>query len=140
MGAVAGIAILIALIGGHVAYGSWLTKGIRPRHFTTGLSVHEIRRIFDEKVARTGWKVVDDGNPMIAQSSLITGIRQQISLQTATDDAGRTTVVVGPQRWVTKWGVPKKGHTIRMRVNGFIASAKGSDPSIEPTLMPLRGR
>lgn len=140
MGAVAGIAILVVLIGGRIAYGNWLTKGIRPRHFATRLPVHEVRRIFDEKVARTGWKVVDDGNPMIAQSSLITGIRQQISLETTTDSTGQTTVVVGPQRWVTKWGVPKKGHTIRMRVNAFVASAKGSDPGIEPVLMPLRGR
>lgn len=139
MGGVLAIGVLIALIAGYIAYGNWLEKGIRPRSFDTKVSSDRLRTIFEQQVARTGWKVVDDGNPMVAQSSLVTGMRQQISLTTRSK-GDRTSVVVGPQRWVTKWGVPKKAHTLRMRLNSFVNAVRASDGSVTVTPGELRGR
>lgn len=135
----AGIAILVAIIGIWIAYGRWLTNGIKPRQFETSVSKDQLRALFMDKVAGHGWKIIDDGNPMVAQSSLITGIRQQIGLDLRT--AGATTVVVvGPQRWVTKYGIPKKAHTIRFRLNSFVSAVQATDPAARPQLQDLRGR
>jgi hypothetical protein len=127
-----GIGVLIAFAAAYFAYASWLTKGIRARQFTTRLSVEQLHSLFGEKVARAGWKVIDDGNPMIAQSSLATGIRQQIAMVVQRNQDGTCTVNVGPQRWVTKWGVPKKAHTIRLRLDSFVTAVKAVDASVAP--------
>jgi hypothetical protein len=140
VGAVVGIVILVAVIGGYIAYGNWLTNGIKPRVFTTRVSADQLRRTFVDKVARAGWKVVDDGNPMVAQSSLATGIRQQIALELGTGRDGAMRVRVGPNRWVTSWGVPRKAHTIRMRMDSFVKAVQQSDGSIAVTRTELRGR
>lgn len=140
MGTVLGIAVLAAIIGGYIAYGSWLTSGIKPRTFDTSVPADRLRDLFVTKVARAGWKVVDDGNPMVAQSPLLTGIRQQIGLTVRSKGQGRASVVVGPQRWVTSWGVPKKGHTIRMRLNAFVDAVRAEDGAIHVRTSELHGR
>jgi hypothetical protein len=140
VGAVGGIVILVVFIGAYIAYGNWLTNGIKPRVFTTSVSADQLRRTFVDKVARAGWKIVDDGNPMVAQSSLATGIRQQVALQLDTGSDGAMRVRVGPNRWVSRWGVPKKGHTIRMRMDSFVNTIQRSDASIAVTRTELRGR
>lgn len=140
MATVAGILVLAALIAAYVWYTNWLTRGIKPRVFSTKVDPRRLRALFEEKVARAGWKIVDDGNPMVAQSPLATGIRQQIALDVTTLDNGKTRVRIGPNRWVTSWGVPKKAHTIRMRMNAFTAAVQGADPSVHVTLTELRGR
>jgi hypothetical protein len=136
MGTAVGIAVIIGFIAAHVAYGNWLTKGIKPRSFDTSMSPEQLRAIFIDKVGRAGWKIVDDGNPIVAQSSLATGIRQQISLTTKHSN-GRTVVRVGPQRWVTKWGVPKKAHTIRIRLNSFVEAVQAHDAAIDVRVQDL---
>lgn len=140
MGTAAGIAILIVIVGSYIAYGNWLTNGIKPRMFTTSAPPDMVRQSFADKVARTGWKIVDDGNPMVAQSPLATGIRQQISLELSAGQNGATRVRVGPNRWVTSWGVPKKAHTIRMRMDSFVTAVQRIDPAISVTRTELRGR
>jgi len=134
-----GIGALALAIGAYVAYTSWLTNGIKPRTFDTALPAERLRALFVGRVARMGWKVVDDGNPMVVQSPLATGIRQQIALNLRSKD-GRTSVVVGPRRWVTKWGVPKKAHTIRMRLDGFVAAVQAEDRQVHVMTGELRGR
>lgn len=134
-----GISALVLLIGAYVAYTSWLTNGIKPRAFDTALPAERLRALFAGRVARMGWKVVDDGNPMVAQSPLATGVRQQIALKLRTNDGG-TSVIVGPQRWVTKWGVPKKAHTIRMRLDAFVAAVQAEDGVAHVRTGELRGR
>lgn len=140
MGSALGIVMLLALIAGYIAYSNWLTNGIRPRQFTTRMSPEQVRSLFSDRVARTGWKIVDDGNPMVAQSSLVTGIRQQITLIVQRNDDDSCTVRVGPQRWVTSWGVPKKAHTIRLRLDSFVGAARSVDASIAPVKLALQGR
>lgn len=126
MNTVVAILFIAAFIAGYVMYANWLKKGIRSRTYVTKASPDDLRRIFAAKVASSGWKVVDDGNPVVAQSPLITGIRQQIAMHMQQDDGG-IRVKIGPQRWVTKWGVPKKGHTIRFRLNGFESALRQLD-------------
>ena len=134
------IAAFVGLIAARIAYGNWLTKGIQPRGFETSTTPEHLRSLFIEKVGRAGWKIVDDGNPLVAQSSLATGIRQQIALTTQQQPNGKTYVKVGPQRWVTKWGVPKKGHTIRMRLDSFVGAVRAHDASIHVNVLELRSR
>jgi len=123
--------VIIGSIAGWVAYGNWLKSGIKPRRFVTTLGPHDVRSLFTDRVARTGWKIVDDGNPLVAQSSLVTGIRQQIGVEVARAANGQTSVQVGPNRIVTKYGVPKKGHTIRLRLNSFVGAVRAHDPFID---------
>jgi hypothetical protein len=134
-----GIGALALAIGAYVAYTSWLTNGIKPRAFDTELPAERLRTLFAGRVARMGWKVVDDGNPMVAQSSLATGIRQQVALNLRAKD-GRTSAIVGPRRWVTRWGVPKKAHTIRMRLDGFMAAVQAEDRRVHVRTGEVRGR
>lgn len=134
----AGIVALMLILGLYIAYGVWLTNGIKPREFETTLRPEQLREIFHERVVRAGWKLVDDGNPLVAQSSLATGIRQQIGLHTVAAD-GHTRVVVGPHRWVTKGLVPKKAHTLRIRINSFVQAVQAKDPAISVRLGELRG-
>lgn len=139
MGTVLAIGALVGFGAVYFAYATWLTNGIKPRVFKTRVPKTQLRDQFSEKVARAGWKIVDDGNPLIAQSSLITGIRQQIALELS-EDGPVTTVRVGPQRWVTKWGVPVKAHTIRLRLDSFVKAVREMDPAVAPQKSELRGR
>lgn len=134
-----GILVLAAIIVAWWKYTAWLEQGIKPRHFTTTLAAEEVRRLFVSAVTGTGWKIVDDGNPLICQSPLLTGIRQQLGLNVQDHEQG-TVVRVGPQRWVTSWGVPKKAHTLRMRLNAFEDAVRRADPSIAVTRSALSGR
>jgi hypothetical protein len=61
MGTVLAIGALVLLVGCHLAYCNWLTNGIKPRTFRTRIPAGDLRQIFREKVARAGWKIVDDG-------------------------------------------------------------------------------
>lgn len=132
MGAAVGIIILIALIGGAVAYSNWLKRGVRARDLTTGLSTQQLRNLFTERVARAGWSIVDDGNPMVAQSSLATGVRQQIGLWIQPNGSG-SHVRIAPMRLTRKalTGTPTKGHTLRIRMNSFVDAVRAHDPATD---------
>jgi hypothetical protein len=139
MATAAAIAIIVGIFVAYFKYAGWLTRGIKPRTFETKLDPHQVRSIFVDRVAHTGWKIVDDGNPLVAQSSLAAGIRQQIGLTIRTEN-GQTMVHVGPHRWVTKRGIPKKAHTLRIRMNSFVDSVRAHDANIVVTLQELRAR
>lgn len=62
-------------------YSKFLMSGMASRTIVTSASPAQVRDAFVRKVAGSTWKIVDDGNPMIAQSPLVTGIRQQIGLE-----------------------------------------------------------
>jgi hypothetical protein len=129
----AAIAILVATLGAYVSYVYALKKGIEPRQYETNLPPDVVRRLFAEKVATMGWKVVDDGNPVVAQSSLATGVRQQIALTSSRHETG-TIGEARVVRWTRKWtGVPTKAHTLRMRLNSFERALRSADPSASIT-------
>lgn len=124
-----GLLVVVAVIAAYIGYVVWLGSGIKPRHISTTLGADALRSLFEQKVARAGWKLVDTGNPMVAQSSLATGIRQQIGLE-VTSVGDRTDVVIAPHRLVRKLtGVPTKAHTLRLRLNSFAAAVQAEDRS-----------
>ncbi len=123
-----GILFLAILWWGIGRYHRWLARSVSPRVIETELSETELRGLFDRNVGTTGWKIVDTGNPRVAQSSLLTGIRQQISLTIGESDNGTRVAVVQVPRLVVKLtGVPTKAHTLRMRMNSFTNAVEARD-------------
>lgn len=130
--------VIIAIILGLVyLYERFLLAGMATRVVVTTIPVHQIRDVFVRKVAGTSWKIVDDGNPMIAQSSLLTGIRQQIGLEVS-QDGGRNTATIEVLRWTEKYGLPSKGYTLRMRLGAFVNELQRLDPGAQVTERPLK--
>jgi hypothetical protein len=133
MGALIGLLLLVALFGGVAWYQSWLSHGIRTRVLHSHLSEDHLRELFASKVASHGWHVEEPGNPLVAQSSLLAGIRQQVGLRFLPDGEAPTVVEVKPYRVVKKtfgFGAPTKAHTIRLRINAFIKAAQAADPQL----------
>ncbi|QPL04565.1 MULTISPECIES: hypothetical protein [Actinomyces] len=135
-----GTIIFIAIFGGGFVifsvYTKFLTQGMATRVVVTTLPADRVREVFVQKVAGSTWKITDDGNPMIAQSPLITGIRQQIALETD-QDAGRCRATVEVIRWSEKYGAPNKAYTLRMRLDAFVKEIQLLDPSAQVTTRPL---
>lgn len=118
------------------AYSNYLRSGMAARIVVTTLPAERVREVFVQKVAGSTWKITDDGNPMIAQSPLIAGIRQQISLETR-QDGERCRATAEVIRWSEKNGTPNKAHTLRMRLSGFVKEIQCLDPSVQVTTRPL---
>lgn len=125
------ILFMVAVLAAQFAYIYWLNKSIRPRRIQTHLSIDQLDSVFTNQVAGKGWKVVDDGNPMIAQSPLMTGIRQQIQMMVV-DQGPTRSVVVEPIRIVRKrFGAPSKAHTLRFRMNSFAKKVSSMDQNAQ---------
>lgn len=119
-GAVAGLIVFFLLyIGCYFAYARFLRNGLRARTVVTSLPIEQIRALFSQKVAGMGWKVVDDDNPMVAQSPLLSGRRQQIELSMTREPNGIRCVIRPSRYWKKIFGLPYKAHTLRMRLNAF---------------------
>jgi hypothetical protein len=135
-----GIPIVVALIVGAIAYQSWIRKGVRPRSLQTQRSESEVREIFARKVAGLGWSVVDDDNPMVAQSPLLAGRRQQIALRIDHSPDHLELKIYVARMWTKGLiaRVPYKAHTLRMRMNAFerAVGAGGSSGPIGPATAP----
>jgi hypothetical protein len=126
---VLGIVALIVLIGLYIGYNAFKTHGFRPRRVETRLTADQLRGIFAEKVAGHGWTVVDDGNPMVAQSGLLAGIRQQIALS-VTENGDRFVANVAVTRYSKKvLGGATKAYTLRWRINAFLTQVQRIDAS-----------
>lgn len=126
-GIIGGIILLIVLIGGAIAYNSFKYRGFRPRTVQTSLSVDQLREIFEQTVSGKGWAIVDDGNPIVAQSGLLAGIRQQIGLSTTSAATG-TAAEIRVLRYSKKvFGGPTKAHTLRWRMSAFLGAVQRAD-------------
>jgi hypothetical protein len=126
-GIIGGIILLAVLIGAAIAYNSFKYRGFRPRTVQTSLSAEQLRVIFEQTVCGTGWTIVDDGNPIVAQSGLLAGIRQQIALNTAPSATG-TAAEIRVLRYSKKvFGGPTKAHTLRWRMNAFLGAVQRAD-------------
>ena len=122
-----GLLVIAALIGAVIAYNKFKMNGMRPRELRTSLSVETVRGIFRETVAGKGWSVVDDGNPMVAQSSVLMGIRQQIALL-VTEQDGVLHARIAVTRYAKKvLGGPTKAYTLRWRIDAFINAVQRTD-------------
>lgn len=139
--AVAGIVIFILVVAGLFGlvtlYSKFLLSGMATRVVTTGLPIEQIRNVFVQKVAGSTWKIVDDGTPMIAQSPLLTGIRQQIGLEVE-QNGGRNMARVTVLRWTEKYGIPNKAYTLRMRLGAFVNEVQRLDPGARVTEVALK--
>ena len=126
-GIIGAIALIAVLIGAAVAYNSFKYRGFRPRTVRTELSSDQLRLIFEQTVSGKGWTIVDDGNPIVAQSGLLAGIRQQIALTTAPVATG-TNARIQVVRYSKKvLGGPTKAYTLRWRMSAFLAEVQRAD-------------
>jgi hypothetical protein len=126
-GIIVGIILLVVLIGAVIAYNSFKYRGFRPRTIQSSLPVEQLRVIFEQTVSGKGWTIVDDGNPMIAQSGLLAGIRQQIALTTSPIGTG-TMARIHVLRYSKKvLGGPTKAYTLRWRMSAFLAAVQRAD-------------
>jgi hypothetical protein len=121
------------LFWGVFAYQRWLRNGVQPRTVRSALDADSIRDIFLATVCTSGWHIVDDGNPLVAQSSLATGTRQQLAMKVTVADDGRLDARIWPARLMVKSlsRVPTKGHTLRMRMNRFVNALEAADPGAQ---------
>jgi hypothetical protein len=127
--AVLGLVFLAALVAAYLAYNSYTLRGFRSRQITTGLQTEQLRGLFESTVAGKGWSIVDQGNPIIAQSALLAGLRQQIALQ-IDENSGHTVARIAVLRYSRKvFGGATKAHTLRWRMNSFIAAVQRLDAS-----------
>jgi hypothetical protein len=116
----AGVAVLAVLAVVYFLYDAWKRKAVASQSFTSTADPDLIRDAFERKVATTGWKIIDDGNPMIAQSPLIAGIRQQVALD-LTLQAESVRGEYSTLRYVRKMltGTPTKAVTLAARKSAF---------------------
>jgi hypothetical protein len=122
-----GILIFGGLIAGFIAYDKWKRSGFRAREVTTTLSVDDLTAAFEQKVCGMGWKVVDRGDPLIAQSSLAAGIRQQIALHVEDQGSQRLARIWVPRYSQKVFGGTTKAHTLRMRMSSFLNEVQRRD-------------
>lgn len=132
----AGALLLIAMTGGLVAvaatYETAKRHAFRPRLVHTTLSVADLRGIFRETVSGRGWSIIDEGNPMVAQSGLLAGVRQQIALHAEADETreGRTEAHIAVVRYSRKaLRGTTKAHTLRWRMKAFLTAVRSADVS-----------
>lgn len=123
----AGALIVVLIIGLYLGYNAFKRHGFRPRRVETKLSEQQLRQVFKKKVARNGWSIADDGNPMIAQSAALAGIRQQISLRVSKANGltiGELAVIHQSAKAI---GGTAKAYTLRWRMSAFIAQVRRLD-------------
>lgn len=132
-GAAAGALLLIAVIGGLVActaaYETAKRHAFRPRLVRTRLSAADLRGIFRTTVSGRGWSIIDEGNPIVAQSSLLTGVRQQIALHIDPGDADTQAHIAVVRYSRRALRGTTKAHTLRWRMRAFLAAVRSADVS-----------
>lgn len=104
-------------------------RAIRPRSVDTALPPQVVRQIFVESVTGFGWRIVDDGDPLVAQSSLLAGPRQRITLTCRTAN-GRTDATAEVTWYEGRWiGMPQHPWTLQWRMRRFVRAVENEDPT-----------
>ena len=129
MEGVLGLVALIAIVWG---YARMLKRGMAARVFKTTLSRERLRTLFQEKVARAGWKIVNDDHLIVAQAGFVLGAEQQIGLimDDEDHDDDMTYAIVFPQSWIEGHIMPRRSHTLRLRLNSFVKAVQAEDPGV----------
>jgi len=122
-----GFVMLVAIFAAYWGYGRLLINGFRPRTVVTSLGEAELRQIFERTVASSGWKSGEREGKLVAQSPLVTGIRQQIVLIIEPELGGRTKAQIRVLRYSHRYGTPTKAHTLRLRINSFVSAVQKTD-------------
>ncbi|MFJ8915822.1 hypothetical protein [Amycolatopsis sp. NPDC102389] len=121
-----GALILVVIAVLYLGYVAFKRHGFRPRRVETTLSGQQLRQVFKKKIARKGWSVADDGNPMIARSPEFDGARQGISLKISEAD-GRTVGELAAILHKKTFGDTAKAYSLRWRMNAFVAQVRRLD-------------
>lgn len=135
--------LTIALAALLFGYYWWLRRRLVVVEVSTTLTATRVRELFVAKVARLGWRIVDEGNPMVAQSGCWLGRRQRIAIRDSASDGAPasvlTEVYVSPTRWSrSRGGTPTQVHTIAFRMNAFVRAVRAADPSAQVRKRPVR--
>ncbi|MCU1671847.1 MAG: hypothetical protein JWP40_4774 [Blastococcus sp.] len=125
-GAALGVVVLAAFIAVVVGYSRFTTTGFRQREVTTQLSSVELGGIFEQRVCGIGWSIVERGNPVVAQSGPVAGIRQQIVMQW-TDEGGQRVAKIWVPRYSKKLTGAPKAYRLRLRMGSFLAEVRRRD-------------
>lgn len=132
MGVVIAIVVVVGLVWANAAYNHHLRQGFRPRVVITTLEDQQLGELFERHVAHAGWHLESPAWPLVAQSPLLTGIRQQIQLSIGTDarHPGAKAVQIQVSRFARKRfsGSPTKAHTLRIRIEAFLKAVQAADP------------
>jgi hypothetical protein len=128
---VRGLPVLFALVVTAIALlvRRVALEGMRTRTVDTALSPDEVRALFADAAAGLGWRVWDEG-PVVAQSTILAGVRQRIELETGRA-GGRTQARVGVTRYDGQWvRWPRRPWPLRRRINRFLAALAAADPTL----------
>ncbi|WP_125798768.1 hypothetical protein [Amycolatopsis sp. WAC 01416] len=123
----AGALIVVVIVVLYLGYTAFKRHGFRPRRVETTLSGQQLRQVFRRTVARRGWSIADDGNPMIAHSAALDAVRQRIALSVS-ETNGRTVgelAAILPGKKTL--GDTTKAYSLRWRMNSFIAQVRRLD-------------
>ncbi|HEY6421706.1 MAG TPA: hypothetical protein VIY28_00380 [Pseudonocardiaceae bacterium] len=127
-GDIFGAIILLAVLGTlSWAYIRFKERGFRPRAVSTSLNHDQLADAFERTVAGAGWTIIDRGLPIIAQSSFISGIRQQIGLSVTVDEDGCTARIAVLRYSKKTLGEPTKAYTLRWRISAFLREIQRLD-------------
>jgi Flp pilus assembly CpaF family ATPase len=113
------------------AYDSVERRGFRPRRVGTRLSPDYLRTVFRTTVASDGWRLIDDGNPMVAQSSPAAGRRQQIAMHLDPVTHGTDVRIAVVRYSRTAIGSTTKARTLRSRINAFLKEVQQADQTAD---------
>lgn len=127
MTGVLGVLFIVVLIAAAIGYNNFKVRGFRQREVTTQLPPQALAAIFEQKVCGMGWSMIDRGNPLVAQSTLLAGIRQQIALQVADNGSHRVARIWVPRYSKKLLGGATKAYTLRMRMSGFLSEVQRQD-------------
>ncbi|USN97284.1 MAG: hypothetical protein H6799_02835 [Candidatus Nomurabacteria bacterium] len=129
---------VIFLIGLYFATTFWSLRRMRPIMAYTTLSRDRLKDIFRSSMTRWGWKVIDQSNPIIAQSSFLTG-RQGIAMTINEAPDGRLKIRIQPRNLKTNSIPDNFGYipqfysstfTIATRIKFLKNKICNNDPSI----------
>ena len=127
-----GWVMLVGIFVAFFGYHAFLRSGMTSRTVMTSLGRDAVVDIFTRKVASAGWHLIEGDGQYVAQSSLATGIRQQMSLTFEVDPRhpDRLAARIQVSRFSKKiLGGPTKAHTLRIRRDAFCNGVRRADPT-----------
>ncbi len=121
--------MLVLVVGGALGPALLSHHLMRIRDIETVLPPETLRELFRECVAGAGWRIMEEGNPMVARSIFFIGSRQRIAL--TTEPLGdRTAARIEVLAYDGKWsGLPRKPYTLWFRMRSFVRAVEAADPS-----------
>jgi hypothetical protein len=133
-GAVIGPLLMVVLLAGGIALWVHGVRGMRSRTIETALSPEEVRQLFRQAVVTWSWNVEDDGNPLVARSSLLTGLyRQRIALRVQPGEPTTAEVYVVTYDGQLLLPIPKRPHAVAWRIGSFVDAVRSADPGARVT-------